>query len=254
MIKQNINILLVSVCIILLLIDSSCSGCSKSGIRNRAEKYQSSKTNEDYSLEKSAQKTHFNDNTNKPLQTLNQLFIKYKSAVFMVFTSDGEQVFLGTGFFVSLDGIAVSNYHIFEDTFIGLETIKLADGQSLMVEKVLSSSKENDYIIFKVKLNNSVRFTPLTIASKNPEIGDDVFAIGNPKGFEHTLSKGIVSGYRDEHKLIQTTTEITHGSSGGPLMNMNGEVVGITTGGLGEANLNFAVNIQKLRLNRFNIN
>jgi serine protease Do len=47
---------------------------------------------------------------------------------------------------------------------------------------------------------------------------------------------------------IQTTTEITHGSSGGPLFNMKGEVIGITTSGIGEANLNFAMNIQKLSI------
>lgn len=82
-------------------------------------------------------------------------------------------------------------------------------------------------------------------------VGEDVFAIGNPKGLEHTLSKGIVSSYRENNTMIQTTTEITHGSSGGPLFNMQGEVIGITTSGVGEANLNFAMNIQILDLIEF---
>lgn len=79
-------------------------------------------------------------------------------------------------------------------------------------------------------------------------VGEECFTIGNPKGLNQTLSKGIVSGYRDFNKLIQTTTEITHGSSGGPLFNKKGEVIGITTSGLGEANLNFAINIKEIPL------
>jgi serine protease Do len=91
----------------------------------------------------------------------------------------------------------------------------------------------------------------LNTASDLPTIGEDVFAIGNPKGLEQTLSKGIVSGYREANKYIQTTAEITNGSSGGPLFNMAGEVVGITTSGVGEANLNFAIKIQNLRLHNY---
>ena len=93
---------------------------------------------------------------------------------------------------------------------------------------------------------------PFKISKVVPEIGEDVFSIGNPRGLESTLSKGIVSAIRANNSLIQMTTEITHGSSGGPLLNMKGEVVGITSAGLGEANLNFAVNINALQLHRFN--
>jgi len=182
---------------------------------------------------------------------LNQLFKKYQSAVFMVFTSDGLLDYQGSGFFISADGVAVCNYHVFEGTTKGMEIIKTANGQELKVERVLAQSTEDDFIIFKVRLNSKVQFTPIPIAQRNPEIGEDVFAIGNPRGLENTLSKGIVSGYRDNGNLIQTTTEITHGSSGGPLLNMQGEVVGITTAGVGEANLNFAVNIKLLNLNRY---
>ncbi|MGM0409085.1 MAG: S1C family serine protease, partial [Bacteroidota bacterium] len=116
---------------------------------------------------------------------------------------------------------------------------------------VLAQNSEEDYIIFKVETSNNINFTPIPISRSNPEIGEDVFAIGNPRGLEHTLSRGIISGYRDNKNLIQTTTEITHGSSGGPLLNMRGEVVGITTAGVGEANLNFAINIKVLKLSRY---
>ncbi|MBT7040932.1 MAG: trypsin-like serine protease, partial [Bacteroidetes bacterium] len=85
-------------------------------------------------------------------------------------------------------------------------------------------------------------------------IGENVFAIGNPLGLEKTLSKGIISGYRgDDNELIQTDTDVTHGSSGGPLFNMRGEVLGITSMVLksGGANLNFAISIELLDLERF---
>ena len=80
------------------------------------------------------------------------------------------------------------------------------------------------------------------------KIGDEVFTIGNPKGLTQTLSTGIVSSYRDGNNFIQTTAEITHGSSGAPLFNKYGEVIGITTSGIGEANLNFALNINSIGL------
>lgn len=183
---------------------------------------------------------------------LNQLYNKYKSSVFLIYTSDGEKGFQGTGFFISRDGLAISNYHVFEGTSQGLEVIQTIDNRQFKIAEVLDTSKEYDYIIFRVKIGDYYISNPIPLVSHSPQIGEDVFAIGNPKGLASTLSKGIVSSFRDNNSRIQTTAEITHGSSGGPLMNMNGEVIGITTSGVGEANLNFAININILNLDRFN--
>lgn len=180
---------------------------------------------------------------------LPELYEKCKPAVFLIYTSDGYNNWQGTGFFVSPNGLAVSNYHVFEGTWKGLEEITLSTGEILHIDKVYEISKENDYIIFKVKTDERKPY--LFVASHRPRIGEEAFAIGNPKGLEHTLSDGIVSNYDEEKNYIQMTTEITHGSSGGPLFNMKGEVIGITSAGLGEANLNFAVDIQILELQRF---
>jgi serine protease Do len=176
------------------------------------------------------------------------LFKNNKKGVFLIYTSDGDKTFQGTGFFISQGGIGISNYHVFEGTSQGLEVIKLSNGQQLKIERIIKKDEENDYIIFQVKTNSKVSY--LSIAQNLPSIGEEVFAIGNPKGLEQTLSQGIISGYREDMKYLQTTTEITNGSSGGPLLNMKGQVVGITTAGYGEANLNFAINIKKLNLNR----
>lgn len=101
--------------------------------------------------------------------------------------------------------------------------------------------RKNDLAAVKVKASG----TPsLELASKLPEIAEKVFAIGNPKGLQNTISEGLVSGLRgpERQSCIQTTAAISPGSSGGPLVNARGEVVGVTTFYLSEGqNLNFAM-------------
>ena len=94
----------------------------------------------------------------------------------------------------------------------------------------------------------NVKFPFVNISFLEPVVGEKVFAITNPEGLEKTLSDGIISALRENKKLIQTTTPITHGSSGGPLFNFRGEVIGITTKGLQEGSLFFAININNLNL------
>lgn len=173
--------------------------------------------------------------------SISSLYERNKSAVFVIITSDGTNSIQGSGFFISSLGVAVSNYHVFKGTYRGLEEIRTLNG-NYKIEKVLAKDENMDYIIFKVA-DSGQSFPYLRIANSIPKVGENVFAIGNPKGLDHTLSTGIVSALRQNDAIIQTTTEITHGSSGGPLFNMQGEVIGITTAGLGEANLNFAVNV-----------
>jgi serine protease Do len=178
--------------------------------------------------------------------SLSELYERNKNAVFLVAVFMSETNYSqGSGFFLTKEGIGVSNYHVFEDGIKGEAYIKTIDGHQYRVGEVLRYDTDLDFIVFKVE-NNHYDFPYVPIAPSAPNVGEDVFAIGNPKGLEHTLSKGIVSSFRSDKYQIQTTTEITHGSSGGPLFNMNGQVVGITTSGVGEANLNFAMNIQKL--------
>jgi serine protease Do len=245
--------------ILCLIFISGCSGCSQSGIRDNQQKKNYSNTKKPTknvksvkdSKEKESKERNYIPN-NKVLP-LNELYNKYKSSVFIIYTSDGVDGYQGTGFFISKSGIAISNYHVFKGTSKGLEEIETSDGHKLKIDRVLSKSDENDFIIFKVRLSGYIINNPIPIANEVPLIGEDVFAIGNPLGLESTLSKGIISGFREGKQLIQTTTEITHGSSGGPLLNMRGEVVGITSAGLGEANLNFAVNIKYLPLDEYNL-
>lgn len=177
------------------------------------------------------------------------IYNKYNNAVFMIYTENAIGVAQGSGFFVSKDGIAISNYHVFKGTYKGLETIKLNDGQTYKVKEVYGYSEKFDYIVFKV---DGDEFDYIPISSKNIAIGDEVYAIGSPKGLNNTFSNGLIS---QKHKdfLWQISVPIDHGSSGGVLLNKYGEAIGITTGGIdsSNANLNFAIDLKAIFTTQF---
>lgn len=195
------------------------------------------------------EKPSITSGTNKTLDG-NEVFKKSNSAVFMIYTSTGYEGFQGSGFFISADGLAVSNYHVFEGTGIGLETIKLFNDRELKVKDVILKDKENDIIVFTVKNPNNTKFNFIPLSSRNPQVGDKVYAIGSPRGLQNTFTSGEISQIRGDN-LIQISVPIDHGSSGGALINEYGEAIGITTAGIDDsgANLNFAVNISVVKKN-----
>ena len=146
--------------------------------------------------------------------------------------------------FISPEGLAVSNYHVFEGTERGLEIIKLSNNSLYKLDKVVSVDKDNDVMIFTVKANPGMSFKYISTSHNRPQVGDKVYAIGSPRGLENTFSSGEVSQLRDGN-IIQISVPIDHGSSGGALINEYGEAIGITCAGIDEstANLNFAVDI-----------
>ena len=177
-----------------------------------------------------------------------EIFRKCITAVFMVYTSTGLQGFQGSGFFVSPDGLAVSNYHVFEGTGIGLEVIKTSNDKQYKIDRVIFKDKENDVMVFTVKAAGT-KFNYIPISSHSPQVGEKVYAIGSPRGLENTFSSGEISQFRENGSVIQISVPIDHGSSGGALINEYGEAIGITSGGFDNsgANLNFAVNINVVK-------
>ncbi|MCF6358316.1 MAG: sigma-70 family RNA polymerase sigma factor [Draconibacterium sp.] len=132
-----------------------CSGCSQSGIRNGQQEKNYSNSNPKRNA-RSVESTNVTEPkkrnsipSNNKVLPLNVLYNKYKSSVFIIYTSDGVDGYQGTGFFISKSGIAISNYHVFKGTSQGLEVIETYNGKKLKIEKVLSKSDEDDYIIFK---------------------------------------------------------------------------------------------------------
>lgn len=180
-------------------------------------------------------------------QSLSSIYENVKKGVYLIYTKNNEGISQGSAFVIDKSGIAISNYHVFKDAS---SAIAINDfGNEFMITEIIDYNADNDYIVFRIGNTDNIPF--LEISNQTPKIGEAVFTIGNPKGLTQTLSTGIVSSYRNNNNLIQTTAEITHGSSGAPLFNEYGKVIGITSSGLGEADLNFTVNINSIPLENF---
>jgi len=162
----------------------------------------------------------------------------------IVMANNDEPISWGSGFLVSPDGMVVTNYHVIDTGNVAI--VKFPDGIVLPVDGVLAADKARDLAIIKI---HGKTFRTLALGdSDDIQVGEEVVAIGNPLSLESTVSNGIVSAIRtieeDGGKFLQVTAPISPGSSGGPLFNMAGEVVGITTMYLkGGENLNFAIPI-----------
>ena len=257
--NRILNFILAFVSLALVLLLNSCSGCSRSG-RARIAKKQEVKQNSRHINANSSEKKDKRKEETKPSypkettsmskKSVAALFKDLEKGVFMVFALDddgsGSQ---GSGFFINSVGIGVTNYHVLQGH--NDYSIKTSNGEFYEIIDILESSEpdELDFVIFKVN-NRGEHFKKQRIATDRTAIGEDVFAIGSPKGLENSLTKGSVSGYRDNYR-IQIDATIDHGSSGGPLFNMDGEVIGITTSGVEGSALNFAVDIQAIPYKKY---
>jgi len=169
--------------------------------------------------------------------------------VTITMANNDKPIAQGTGFLVSADGVIVTNYHVIETGNVAV--VKFPDGTAFPVDGVLAGDKVRDLAIIKI---HGKTFRTLTLGnSDRVQVGEEVVAIGNPLSLESTVSNGIISGVRTPReqggKFLQTTAPITNGSSGGPLFNMIGEVIGITTQGYeGAGNLNSAIPINEAKL------
>ena len=178
-----------------------------------------------------------------------EIFKRFGSAVFTIYLPAQEQgkQYQGSGFFINNQGMAVTNYHVLKDGVLEKAQIKIpGTSTSYGIKEILKSNQENDYVVFTVNCDGN-NYIPM--AATRPTVGEKVFAISSPKGFENTFSSGEISQWRDRNRM-QTTVMIDHGSSGGALINEYGEVVGITSGTFDSesvANLNYAVSIDVIR-------
>jgi serine protease Do len=230
----------------IIVLVSLCSCAHRSGHNrsNESSSYVRESNHTDVSSSSTVVEHHESGNTKMDGA---EVFSKYSHAVFMVFTSDGNNTYQGSGFFINDQGLAVSNYHVFKGTTIGDEAIKLeGDDNAYKIKSITQRSEENDFIIFVVDVSGNIY---IPIANNKPCVGEKVYAIGSPRGLENTFSSGEVSGWRDKN-LMQINALIDHGSSGGALINESGEVVGITSGSFydgSQANLNYAWSIDVLK-------
>lgn len=234
---------------LLIVLLFGYTSCTKAK-RNKGEFHRSSSTVIIPSLEqkKIKSKQAISKSIQSHILEPTEIFKKYNSAVFMIYTTDGLGVFQGSGFFISENGVAVSNYHVFKGTAVGSEVIKLSDGRQCKISEVIAKSESEDYILLRIKGH----FVHIPVSHRKNNVGEKVYTIGSPRGLENTFSSGEISQIRDDN-YIQISCPIDHGSSGGVLINAYGEAIGITTGGHDEsgANLNFAKNIKVLNLSNY---
>lgn len=173
-----------------------------------------------------------------------KIYEKCSPSVFCIETYDinGNSIGLGSGFFISESGIAVTNYHVIEGAMSA--KVLLTNGEIYDVDGLVDLDPDLDFVTIVI---DGSGFTPLKLGdSSSVKGGESVFAIGNPEGLTNTISDGIISNpcRKDFNDMIQISVPISHGSSGGALINTSGEVIGITTAFLTSGqNLNFAVPI-----------
>ena len=153
---------------------------------------------------------------------------------------------LGSGFVVSPGGLIVTNLHVVAGHD---EVVVVIGGKKLPVTRVFNGDIQRDLVVLEID-GEGLRPLPLG-DSDHVRTGETVVAIGNPLGLEHTVSNGLVSAVREvgpELTMLQISAPIAPGSSGGPLFNDRGEVIGVATGILvGGQNLNFGVPVNYLK-------
>ena len=157
----------------------------------------------------------------------------------------------GSGFFIG-DGLVATNYHVINGAKSG--KVKLANKLNRYdIEGVTATDKDNDLAIIKV---NSLNVPPLPLGNSDKvKVGEIIYAVGNPRGFEGTFSSGIISNIREKgtarinDQVLQFTAAISKGSSGGAVVNHWGDVIGIVTETRDDGqNLNFAIPVNTLKV------
>jgi S1-C subfamily serine protease len=176
-------------------------------------------------------------------------------------------VSFGTGFFVDNEGTFVTNNHVV-DAAMGAGfrlRVTTADGKTFDdVEYGLCKASPIDLCVFRVKYNPPVHIS-LASTSEIPEVGNEVFVIGHPRGYDFSLTNGVVNGLRkipvkttaangsesvSEREEIQISAPVSHGNSGGPILGKKGQLFGVATWirvDQGSQNLNFGSSVNEVK-------
>lgn len=178
-----------------------------------------------------------------------QIYTKINNAVVTIYTFDanGKLLAQGSGVVLNEKGWVVTNYHV----YAGAEKLIVKHKEKLVnYSNIIGLDVEKDILILKIADH---AFPPIKLGNSDLlKVGQKIYAIGSPMGFENTITEGIISGLRtNEEKtknFIQVSAPISPGSSGGAVVNDKGELIAITTLSVTKGqNLNFAIPINEVQ-------
>jgi serine protease Do len=154
-----------------------------------------------------------------------RLYEKASPAVVAIALGSGH----GSGFIVSPDGLVLTNAHVVQDSPKTVAVV-LADGKQVLADVVGFASDGLDLAALKIRNQKNLPFLPLA-SPGSARVGQSVYAIGTPLELElrNTLTSGVISRIDTKSGLIQHDAAINPGNSGGPLLNSNGQVIGVNT-------------------------
>ncbi|MBI9093044.1 MAG: serine protease [Desulfobacterium sp.] len=190
----------------------------------------------------------FGTPSSSPVNSYSRLASKIRPSVVTILVYDygGQLKQIGSGFFYNKKGDIITNSHVLTPNCRA--EIKTSSGKKYPVGGIIQRNEKNDFV--KAHTHIPQKSPWLAIAKKPPRVGDEVMVAGSPMGLEQTISEGIVSAWRKlppKGKVLQISAPVSRGSSGGPVMNMAGEVVGIATFQMVNGqNLNFAIPVSAI--------
>jgi tetratricopeptide (TPR) repeat protein len=181
---------------------------------------------------------------------LTKLVKEIHPAVVTVIVYDINQAVanIGSGFFIDKYGHLITNYHVLDGKYTA--EVKTAEGNTYPIKLIVADNKATDLVKVLVDIPPK-KFKWVKTADSLPSIAEQVLVVGSPMGLEQTVSEGIVSSIREipsVGEFFQMSAPISPGSSGSPVINLKGQVVGIATFQMVRGqNLNFAVSVKSVR-------
>jgi putative serine protease PepD len=186
---------------------------------------------------------------------LAELYNSVKNGV--VYVQAGQSA-SGSGFVISDDGYIVTNEHVVAES--NSYTVRIGETDRTVPATLVGADASSDLALLKVDPSQTGALHPLQMADSSPEVGDEVIAIGSPFGLQSTLTSGIVSALNrtlqspNGHSIsgaLQTDAAINPGNSGGPLLNTDGQVIGvnaqIASQSGGSTGVGFAISVSTVK-------
>jgi serine protease Do len=157
------------------------------------------------------------------------------------FNAAGKVIRLGSGVFIDPAGHLITNLHVING--VARAEVRLPKGEIYPLTAMVAADEKADLVKLAVNLPGGAPHY-LTVSGARPEVGEHVLVLGSPMGLEQTVTEGLVSAIRtvrERGEFLQISAPISPGSSGGPAVNMKGQVIGIATFQVRSQNINFAV-------------